>query len=103
MSCRNLLGMPERRSVFPDGPETESGITCIDPGGGGWFGRMAEQLPLQTDTARMLPRLPTTLNARWPFFKCHFWPQRRCIKGELRIHGRDLYRMYTDMHASLSR
>ena len=31
---------------FPDGLETESGITCIDPGGGGWFGRMAEQSPV---------------------------------------------------------
>ena len=29
-----------------DGLETESGIPCIDPGGGGWFGRTAEQSPL---------------------------------------------------------
>ena len=43
MSCRNLLGLPDRRSIFPDGQETESGIPCIDPGGGGWFGQVAEQ------------------------------------------------------------
>ena len=46
MSCRNLLGLPGRRSTFPDGLETESGIPCIDPRGGGWFGRMAEQSPV---------------------------------------------------------
>ena len=46
MYCRNLLGLPDRRSSFSDGLETESGIHCNDPGGGGWFGRMAEQSPL---------------------------------------------------------
>ena len=46
MSCRNLLGLPDRRSTFSDGLETEPGIHCNDPGGGGWFGRMAEQSPL---------------------------------------------------------
>ena len=43
MSCRNLLGLLQRRSTFPVGLETESGIQCIDPGGGGWFGRVAGQ------------------------------------------------------------
>ena len=47
MSCRKLLGLPERRSTFPDGLETRTGIPCIDPGGGGWFGRMAKQSPLR--------------------------------------------------------
>ena len=46
MSCRNHLGLPQGRSIFPDGQETESGIPCINPGGGGWFGRVAEQSPL---------------------------------------------------------
>ena len=46
MSCRNLLGVPERRSTFPDGLEKESGIPCIDPGGGGWFDRLVDQSPL---------------------------------------------------------
>ena len=46
MSCRNLLGLPQRRSNFLDGLDTEPGIPCIDPGGGGWFGRVAEQFPL---------------------------------------------------------
>ena len=46
MSCCNLKGPPERRSTFPDRLETESGIPCIDPGGGGWFGGVAEQSPL---------------------------------------------------------
>ena len=46
MSCRNLLGLPERRSTLPDGLETESEIHCNDPGGGVWFGRRAEQSPL---------------------------------------------------------
>ena len=43
MSCRNLLGLPDRRPIFPDRLETESGIPCVDPGSGGSFGRMAEQ------------------------------------------------------------
>ena len=47
MSRRNLLGLPERRPTLPHGlGTTGSGIPCIDPGGGGWFGRMAEQSPL---------------------------------------------------------
>ena len=46
ISCRNLLGLPERRSTLPDGLETESEIHCNDPGGGVWFGRTAEQSPL---------------------------------------------------------
>ena len=46
MSCRNLLGLPERRSTFPGGLETESLIPCIDLDGGGWFGRVAEQSSL---------------------------------------------------------
>ena len=46
MSCRNLLGLPQRRSTFPDGLETESGIPCTDPSGGGWFVRVAQQSPL---------------------------------------------------------
>ena len=45
MSCRNLLGLPDRDSSFPDRLETESGIPCIEPGGDGWFGRMAEPRP----------------------------------------------------------
>ena len=45
MSCRNLLGPGERRSTFPDGLETESGIPCIDPAGSGWFDRVAQQSP----------------------------------------------------------
>ena len=44
MSCRNLLGLPQRRSTFPDRLETESGIPCIDSGGGGF--RVAEHSPL---------------------------------------------------------
>ena len=28
MSGRNLLGLPERHSILPDGLETESGIHC---------------------------------------------------------------------------
>ena len=43
MSGRNLLGLPERHSILPDGLETESGIHCSDLGGGGLFGRMTEQ------------------------------------------------------------
>ena len=46
MSCRNLLGLPLRHSTFPDPMETEPGIPCIDPSGGGWFGPVAEQSPL---------------------------------------------------------
>ena len=46
MSCRNLLGLPDRRPTFPDRLETEPSTPCIDPGGGGWFGRVAEQSPL---------------------------------------------------------
>ena len=46
MSCRNLLGLLDRRSTFLDGLETEWEITFIDPSGGGWFGRMAGQSPL---------------------------------------------------------
>ena len=46
MSCRDLLGLPERRLTFRDGLETESGIPCIDPSGAGWFGPVAEQSPL---------------------------------------------------------
>ena len=46
MSCRNFLGLPDRRPTFRDRLETEPGITCRDPGAGGWFGRMAEQSPL---------------------------------------------------------
>ena len=46
MSCRHLLCQPEHRSIFPDRLETEPGIPCIDPGGCGWFGRVAEQYPL---------------------------------------------------------
>ena len=46
MSCRNLLGLPDRQPTFPDRLETEPGIPFIDPGGGGWFGRVAEQSPL---------------------------------------------------------
>ena len=46
MSCRNLLGLLDRRSTFLDGLETESEIPCIDPSGGGWFGRVAGQSPL---------------------------------------------------------
>ena len=41
MSCRNILGLLDRRSTFLDGLETESEIPCIDPSGGGWFGRVA--------------------------------------------------------------
>ena len=37
--------LAQRRSAFPDRLETERGISCIDPGGGGWFGRVAEQSP----------------------------------------------------------
>ena len=36
MSCRNLQGLPERRSISPVGLEPESEIPCIDPSGG-WF------------------------------------------------------------------
>ena len=45
-SDRNLLGLRERQFTFADGLETESEIHCNDPGGGAWFGRMAEQSPL---------------------------------------------------------
>ena len=31
MNCRNLLGLPDRRSTFPDGLETESGIPASIP------------------------------------------------------------------------
>ena len=44
ISC--LVALPERRSTVPDGLETVSGIHCNDPGGGVWFGRMAEQSQL---------------------------------------------------------
>ena len=51
MSCRNLLGLPERGPVIPDRLEEESAIPCIDPGGGGgWFGRMAAQSPFTKGT-----------------------------------------------------
>ena len=46
MSCRNLLGLPDRRLSFPDLLETEPGIPCIDLCGGGWFGPVAKQSPL---------------------------------------------------------
>ena len=75
MCCRNLLGMPERCSSFPDGLETESGMPCIDPWGGGSFGRMAEQSPLTrpsreglcqsqhwTRSRRFLQRIPMGLS-----------------------------------------
>ena len=39
--------MPERRSTFPDGLETDSESPCIDLGGGGSFYRMAERSPSQ--------------------------------------------------------
>ena len=51
MSCRNLLGLPERRPIIPDGLEKESGIPCTDPGGNGWFGRVAAQSPLAKGTS----------------------------------------------------
>ena len=51
MSCRNLLGLPERRPIIPEGQEKESGIPCIDPGGGGWFGRVAAQSPFAKGTS----------------------------------------------------
>ena len=54
VSCRNLLGLPERSSTFPDGLETESGVPCIDPRDGGSFGRMAEQSPLTGDEPKNL-------------------------------------------------
>ena len=43
-SCRNLFGLSERRSTFPDELETESGIPRDDPGGG--LAGLAEQSPL---------------------------------------------------------
>ena len=46
MSCRSVLGLPDRRPTFRVPLETELGITCADPRGGGWFGRMTEQSPL---------------------------------------------------------
>ena len=46
VSSRNLLALPDRHFTFPGGVETASEIHCNDPGGGGWFGRMAEQSPL---------------------------------------------------------
>ena len=49
---------PERRFTFPDGLETESGIPCIDPSGGGWFGRVAEQSPLTGQEPKNLARSP---------------------------------------------
>ena len=52
MSCRNLLGLPDRRPTFPDGLEAELGITCSDPRGGGWFGRMVEQSPPRVSPLR---------------------------------------------------
>ena len=51
MSCRNLLGLPEGRPIIPDGLEKESGIPCIAPGGGGWFGRVAAQSPFAKRTS----------------------------------------------------
>ena len=51
MSCRILLGLPERRPIIPEGQEKESGIPCIDPGGGGWFGRVAAQSPFAKGTS----------------------------------------------------
>ena len=51
MSRRNLLGLPEGRPIVPDGLEKESGIPCIDPGGGGWFGRVAAQSPFAKGTS----------------------------------------------------
>ena len=52
MSCRNLLGLPERGPVIRYRLEKESGIPCIDRGGGsGWFGRMAAQSPLTKGTS----------------------------------------------------
>ena len=38
MSCRNLLGLPDRRPTFPDRQGTGQGTPCIDPGSGGLFG-----------------------------------------------------------------
>ena len=46
MSCRNLLGLPDRRPTFADRLETELGKTCDDPRSGGSFGRLTEQFPL---------------------------------------------------------
>ena len=68
MSCRNLLGLPQRRSIFPDGLETESGIPCIDPGGCGWFGRVAEQSPLTGQLLRTLCGNRDAANAWDEFF-----------------------------------
>ena len=54
MSGRNLLGLPERQFTFLDGLETQSGMHCHDPGGGAWFGRMAEQSPLTSSEPNSL-------------------------------------------------
>ena len=47
MSCGNLLVLPDRHLTSPDRLETESGVTCADPRGGGWFGRRTEQRQFQ--------------------------------------------------------
>ena len=65
------LGQPDRRPTFPDRLETEPGIPCIDPGGGGWFGRLAEQSPLTEADGRRRRRSFLEL---WPSTapkKCH--------------------------------
>ena len=43
MSCRNLLGLPDRRHTFPGRLETDLVFTCAAPRSGGWFG---EQFPI---------------------------------------------------------
>ena len=64
MSRRNLLGLPEGRPIVPDGLDKESGIPCIDPGGGGWFGRVAAQSPFAKKDIQRVQRSLTAYNQR---------------------------------------
>ena len=77
MSCRKLLGLPERRLTFRDGLETEPGIPCIDPSGGGCFGPVAEQSPLTGDEPNNLIQIssqhtPVNFPSRRNIFSADF-------------------------------
>ena len=60
MSCRNLLGLSQRRSTFPDRLETESGIPCI-PAAVDGLGRMAERSPF----TRLIEEVRTFTDSDW--------------------------------------
>ena len=100
-SCRNLLGMPERRSTFPRGMETELGISFIDPDGG-WFGRMAEQSPLTGYEPKNLIDISSQHHANESSIQEKQFQYRFQRRAHHCFSGTSFCRQYTHKHCTYS-